>query len=192
MFLDNNRQTCICVLNCHVLVNHSTFLSQCWLSIVPASTEVVNRISAFSTIVAMASCSKGIGSKLPNYVLLLLGPPRAGKSTVGNIIAGETVFSIGGPGPMTIQTKQHTYNDGLSHLLIDTVGLGEERKSPDDVLVELTTAVLMSADAGGIHAFLICVDLQSLSSSQKLRELDDLEAMKNFSPYVILLFFVQN
>ena len=175
------------MLNCHVPVNHSTFLSQCWLPIVPACTEAVITI-AFSTIVAMASFSKAIESKLPDYVLLLLGPPRAGKSTVGNIIAGETVFSIEGHGPMTLQTKQHTYNDGEYHLLIDTVGLGEESKSQDDVLLELTTAVLMAADAGGIHAFLICVNFQSLSSIHTLTELDDLEEMKNFWPHAILVF----
>ena len=48
--------------------------------------------------------------------------------------------------------------------------------------------MLIASDSGGIHVFLICVDVNSISSDSDLSMLDDLEAMKNFWPHAIVLF----
>lgn len=48
--------------------------------------------------------------------------------------------------------------------------------------------MLMAANAGGIHCFLICVDVQSLAFCPKLGEVEDLAEMKDFWPHAILLF----
>jgi hypothetical protein len=42
---------------------------------------------------------------------------------------------------------------------IETVGFDEMRRSKMEILTELTTALLMAADTGGVHVFLICVNL---------------------------------
>ena len=136
----------------------------------------------------MTSLSMGIGHKLQELVLLLLGPSRAGKSTAGNIIAGDKVFPIADR-LLTWQTRQYTFTHETTCLrLIDTVGLDEKLRPIDDVLTELTTAVLMAADAGGVHAFLICSNLESLFSSFVMNELLDLQQMNNFWPHAVMLF----
>ena len=76
--------------------------------------------------------------------------------------------------------------------LIDTVSFNETTRSDKEVVTELTTAVLMAADAGGIHQFLICVDVKSKSlpvfSIDVLNALDDLNKMRTIWTYGTLLF----
>ena len=74
--------------------------------------------------------------------------------------------------------------------LTNTVDFDETMRSPAEILTELATAVLMAADAGGIHAFLICVNLSSKStfSPTVQRALEDLDKMNTIWPYVMLLF----
>ena len=125
-------------------------------------------------------------------VLLLLGPSGAGKSTAGNFIAGEEHFPIRGS-PLTEQTMLHKFEyDGTRVHLIDTVGFDEMSKSDKEVMKELTAAVLMAADAGGVHQFLICVDVNSESqpifNNDVLSTLIDLDQMKTIWPYTTLLF----
>ena len=148
-----------------------------------------NHATALSTIVTMAS--KEIGPLLSERVLLLLGLSGSGKSMVGNIIAGQQVFPIRSDSLMTQQTKQYIFMSerNLAYFrVIDTVGLDERQLSEDAFLRELTTAVLIASDDGGIHVFLICVDVNSISSDSDLSMLDDLEAMKNFWPHAMILF----
>ena len=125
-------------------------------------------------------------------VLLLLGPSGAGKSTAGNFIAEEEHFPIRGSS-LTEQTTLHKFEyDGTKVHLIDTVGFDEMSRSDKEVLKEFTAAVLMAADAGGIHQFLICVDANSeslpLFSSDVLSALIDLDGMRAIWPYATLLF----
>ena len=81
-------------------------------------------------------------------VLLLLGLSGAGKSTVGNFIAGEKMFPIRGNPFAKQMTLQHKFNyDGTKVHLIDTVGFSEVSRSDKEVLTELTTAVLMAAES---------------------------------------------
>ena len=134
--------------------------------------------------------SRFIGPELKEYVLFFLGASEAGKSTAGNFIAGKEVFPTGlGPRPLTRQPIQHTVTFNRTVLrLIDSVGLDDYKISPDEVLRELTRALLVAAEAGGVHAFLICVNVETLFSSSVKSALEDLEKMKNFWPHAIVLF----
>ena len=148
-----------------------------------------NHVTAFSTIVTMAS--KEIGPELPERVLLLLGLSGSGKSTVGNIIAGQQVFPMRSASLMTRQTKQCLVKSesNLTYFrVIDTVGLDERQLPAGVFLRELIRAVLIASDAGGIHVFFICVDVTSISFDFDLSMLEDLEAMKDFWPHAIVLF----
>ena len=105
-------------------------------------------------------------------------------------MGGKELFPItsGLPTEQTIQRK-FQYQQLNLHV-IETVGLDEMRRSREEVLTELTTAVLMAADAGGVNAFLICVNLGSepMFSYDVATALEDLEAMKTIWSRAILLF----
>ena len=92
-------------------------------------------------------------------VLLLLGPSGAGKRMAANYLACKVLFPIrDSPVDLTDETtRQHKFQYGATKVhLIDTVGFNETSRSDRKVQTELTTAVLMAADAGGIHQFLKC------------------------------------
>ena len=136
--------------------------------------------------------SRTVGDELKEPVFLLLGPSGASKSTTGNFLAGEALFSTRG-NPSAEQTTQCSfkYND-TNVRLIDTVGFNEMTRSDVEVQIELTTAVLMAADAGGVHQFVICVDLRShnplpILNDDVVHALCDLNDMRTIWPHVILL-----
>ena len=124
-----------------------------------------------------------------HYVLLLLGPSEAGKSTAGNFILGKSLFPTADDLlSVTGQTKQHKIDyNGVSLRLIDTVGLDDSQKTSVEVVRDLTTAVLMASEYGGVASLLICVDLLASFSGNFKTVLEDLERMKNFWPHAILL-----
>ena len=127
------------------------------------------------------------GSDLEEYVLILLGAARSGKSMAGNFIAGEEVFPTALI-ELSGKTAQHKFEyKGMSLRLIDTVGFDEGFEFPDYLLTELTKAVLMAADAGGIHAFLICAKVGHLFDYDVIKSLDDLNFMKPIFAHAMLL-----
>ena len=134
--------------------------------------------------------SKAVDSEMDEYVLLLVGPSGAGKSMAVNYIVGEEVFSLGGEAiPGISRTTQHKFDyKGMSLRLIDTVGFDDPSKSPENVLAELTTAVLMAADAGGIHAVLICTKVDQPFGNKVVRFLDDLNSMTPIFDRCMLVF----
>ena len=129
-------------------------------------------------------------SELKEYVVLVLGSSTSGKNKAGKFIAGEESFPTrDSMSTMRRQTVQRKVNcNGAVLSMIDTVGLDDTEKSPEKVLQELTTAVLMAADAGGVHAFLLCVNLGTAISDTFVTTLQELEKMKDFWPHSILLF----
>jgi hypothetical protein len=119
-------------------------------------------------------------------VVMLLGLEGSGKSTVGNILVGEKVFPVG----EKHETKHWTFPHNQSSVdVIDTVGLNDKelRKSPTELVKQWATAALIPAEMGGIHAFLVCINMLSLSSRFSLGILDELEGMANFWPYTTLV-----
>ena len=136
--------------------------------------------------------SRTVGDEFKESVFLLLGPSGGGKSSTGNFLAGELLFPIRGS-PSAEQTTQcnFKYKD-MNVRLIDTVGFNEMTRSDILVQIELTKAVLMAADAGGVHQFLICADLRSpnpmsVLSVDVVSALNDLDEMRTIWPHVMLL-----
>ena len=171
-------------------VTHCSCHSVGFLLFVPVLNFDHNCAVAFYTTVTMAS--RAVGDELKELVFLLLGPSGGDKSTAGNFLAGEALFPIRGT-PSAEETTQcnFKYKD-MNVRLIDTVGFNEMTRSDREVQIELTTAVLMAADAGGVHQFLICVNVASYNplpilSADVVSALHDVDRMRTIWPDVMLL-----
>jgi hypothetical protein len=121
-------------------------------------------------------------------ILLLLEPSQAGKTTAANFIAGYELFPVKEEQSTTQMTKVVQKDTTLR--LIRSIGLDVTTKSKEEVLVHLCKAILTASDAGGVHAFLICINLQStpLVGTDVVNALTDLGQFNPIWSHFMLLF----
>jgi hypothetical protein len=118
---------------------------------------------------------------------MLLGLGGAGRSTIGYLLVGEEVFSVG----QEPKAEQRTFSYNQWRVrLIDTIVLKND--NPNTLVKQWAAAMLMAVDCevGGIHAFLMCLDISGHMSkvvTDFLQSLKEPEDLKNFWPHATLV-----
>ncbi|KAI4886888.1 hypothetical protein NFI96_010500 [Prochilodus magdalenae] len=100
----------------------------------------------------------------PNSLrLLLIGPKRTGKSSVGNTLLGKLAFETWGGASTTVK---HGFSEGRHLTIVDTYGWGpEENNIPKKEKIELLHAI--SVCDPGPHVLLLVLPLLRFTESAR-------------------------
>ena len=116
-----------------------------------------------------------------NRSVLVIGTTGSGKSTFGNFLLGEKKFKVctGGFSSVTTHTEAHVARLKDRQLyVVDTPGFSDTRRSDDDILQEISSAVALARD--GAHAIFICVKSGERFGKAEQHALEQMEKLGDF------------
>ncbi|KAL3861196.1 hypothetical protein ACJMK2_007248 [Sinanodonta woodiana] len=124
--------------------------------------------------------------------LILIGKTGTGKSTLGNAILGAHIFKNEGVQMQSNTTRcqvgQTTRKDGKGLVVLDTPGLMDTKRKPEEIIEELCKCTAITAP--GPHAFCLVIRGDDRFTQENIDTLDEFCAFfgEEIYKYVIVVF----